>query len=135
MLSNVAKTAPKSLDLIIDTPDFFDFANVDRALILPRMSIQELSALEMDQTMEPSEYSLGRVYSRDDLTMRAKQLSIAKGFKLQTVACRSESKMIFTCTKSGRSYFHKTARPEDKVYCPFMISYQQFFKSSCQTRE
>ena len=67
--------------------------------------------------------------------MRVKQLSIAKGFKLQTVACRSENKMIFTCTKSGRSYFHKTARPEDKVYCPFMIAYHQHFKSSCQSRE
>ena len=29
ILSNVAKTAPKSLDLIIDTPDFYDFANVE----------------------------------------------------------------------------------------------------------
>ena len=131
MLSNVAKSAPKSLDLIIDTPDFYDFANIDKALILPRMSISELASLEADQTIEPSDHSLGRVYLRDDLTMRAKQLSIAKGFKLQTVACRSENKMIFTCTKSGRSYFHKTARPEDKVYCPFMIAYQQFFKTSC----
>lgn len=82
MLSNVAKTAPKSLDLIIDTPDFYDFANVDKTLILPHSNLQHLSALEADQTIEPADHGLGRVYSRDDLTMRAKQLSISKGFKL-----------------------------------------------------
>ena len=37
--------------------------------------------------------------------------------------------MVFTCTKSGRSYFHKTARPEDKVYCPFTVVYQLYNKS------
>ena len=42
LLSNVSKTAPKSLDLIIDTPDFFDFSNVEKVLILPRMSTTEL---------------------------------------------------------------------------------------------
>lgn len=124
MLSNVAKTAPKSLDLIIDTPDFHDFARIDKVLILPRMGLSELASLQVDQITETADTSLGRLYSRDDLQMRVKQLSIAKGFKLQTVACRSENKMIFTCTKSGRSYFHKTARPEDKVYCPFMVAYQ-----------
>ena len=48
MLSNVAKTAPKSLDLIIDTPDFYDFANVDKVLILPKMNAAELINLEVD---------------------------------------------------------------------------------------
>ena len=74
MLSNVAKTAPKSLDLIIDTPDFHDFANIDRALILSKMSKTELSGLSESSgcTIEQSDYSLGRVYSRDDLTMRVK---------------------------------------------------------------
>jgi hypothetical protein len=33
--------------------------------------------------------------------------------------------MAFTCTKSGKSYFHKTARPEDRIHCPFQIVYKQ----------
>ena len=74
--------------------------------------------------MDQSEFELGRVYSKDELTMRVKQLAIARGFKLQTKAGRNtDLKMAFTCTKSGRSYFHKTAKPEDKVYCPFTLVY------------
>ena len=56
--------------------------------------------------------------------MRVKQLAMARGFKLQTTTLRNgEFKMAFTCTKSGKSYFHKMAKPEDKVYCPFTIVY------------
>ena len=87
---------------------------------------QKITEENSKLTMEESEHELGRVFTKDELTMRVKQLSIARGFKLQTAACRGEGKMIFTCTKSGRSYFHKTAKPEDKVFCPFMVMYQQF---------
>ena len=52
MLSNVAKSAPKSLDLIIDTPDFHDFANVDKALILPQLCDPKLENLPFDKKIE-----------------------------------------------------------------------------------
>lgn len=56
---------------------------------------------------------------------------MARGFKLQTTTLRNgEFKMAFTCTKSGKSYFHKMAKPEDKVYCPFSVVYKQYKKPS-----
>ena len=134
MLLEKAENNPKSIELIIDTPDFYDYADVQR-ILLPRDKERANFQIKDEQvvhgetprsksmTMEQNEPALGRVYSRDELTMRVKQLSVSKGFKLQTAACRGEGRMIFTCTKSGRSYFHKTAKPEDKVFCPFMLMY------------
>jgi len=34
--------------------------------------------------------------------------------------------MAFSCTKGGRSYFHKTAKPEEKVFCPFHLVYAKY---------
>ena len=132
MLLEKAENNPKSIELIVDSPDFYDYADVQRILLPRDRALDDIKDERVfhgqvpkvrSMTMEQSEPALGRVYSRDELTMRVKQLAVAKGFKLQTAACRGEGRMIFTCTKSGRSYFHKTAKPEDKVFCPFTLMF------------
>ena len=58
----MAKTAPKSLDLIIDTPDFYDFADIDKVLRVTSMSVSEMINLDEEQIQEKSANGLGRVY-------------------------------------------------------------------------
>lgn len=93
MLLEKAENNPKSIELIIDTPDFYDYADVQR-ILLPRDKERANFQIKDEQvvhgetprsksmTMEQNEPALGRVYSRDELTMRVKQLSVSKGFKL-----------------------------------------------------